>query len=225
MRFMALVDVALFLKSAKTDRAIGRWRADHGERAAFENAYNAFYDPWVAADPRYHYQAKKYAHLMTCLPAGRRFARVLDLGCGLGMLSTQLAAHADQVTGVDIAQAAVDRAAARAGQYANLSFQQADVLDLPASFDGRFDLVVIADTLYYLPPPITPALLEKLAARVAKLLVPGGLCLLANHYFFRIDPASRLSRRIHDTFAGCPHFAVTLQGRRPFYLVTRLVRA
>lgn len=224
MNFRWLTDIPLFLKSAQTDRAIARWRRLGGGRTAFENAYSSFHDPWASADSRYRYQADKYAHLMTCLPVGRRFTRALDLGCGLGMLSLKLAEHADAVVGVDIAQAAVDRAAERAKGRGNLIFQQADVLDLPSSFDGRFDLVVIADTFYYLPPPITPSTLERMAVRVAQLLVPGGICLLADHYFVGIDPASRLSRRIHNAFVQSPHFAATLAHSRPFYLVTMLTR-
>jgi SAM-dependent methyltransferase len=221
---MSPADIALFLKSAKTDSAIGHWRTEFGARAAFENAYGSFEDPWAAADPRYRYQEWKYDRLVDCLPKGRRFARALDLGCGLGLLSTRLASVADQVTGIDIAQAAVDRAAARASAYGNISFVQGDALDIPSSFNGQFDLVAIADVLYYLPPPITPAVLEKMASRIAELLVPGGLCLLANHYFFSMDADSRLSRRIHDAFAWSPYFNVATQSRRPFYLITTLDR-
>ena len=153
-----------------------------------------------------------------------RFARALDLGCGLGLLSTRLADRADQVTGIDIAQAAVDRAAARASAYPNVSFMQGDAADLPSSLDGQFDLVVIADALYYLPPPITSEVLAKVASRIANLLVPGGLCVLANHYFFSLDPDSRLSRRIHDAFKQSPHFRVASESRRPFYIVSMLDR-
>ncbi|HEY0282999.1 MAG TPA: methyltransferase domain-containing protein [Rhizomicrobium sp.] len=224
VRFLAPADIALFLKSAKTDAAIARWRIELGSRAAFENAYGGDGDPWAAASPRYRYQSWKYDRLVALLPKGRRFAHALDLGCGLGLLSTRLAARADQVTGIDIAQAAVDRAAARASAE-NVHFQQGDVTDIPSSLDGLFDLVVIADVLYYLPPPITAEVLGKIAARIAKLLVPGGLCVLVNHYFFSLDPDSRLSRRIHGAFITSPHFRVVSQHRRPFYIVSMLDKA
>jgi len=224
LRFMAPADTALFLKSAKTDDAIKRWRSEVGERAAFENAYTTFDDPWAAASPRYRYQSWKYDRLIECLPKGRRFSHALDLGCGLGLLSARLAPRADRVTGIDIAQAAVDRATARASALKNVRFMQGDAADLPHSLDGQFDLVVVADTFYYLPPPITPATLEKMASRVAELLVPGGLCLLANHYFFSLDADSRLSRRIHDAFKNSSQFRVATESRRPFYIITTLDR-
>jgi len=224
MHLIALSDIGLFLKSAYTDRLIGQWRSNEDARFAFEKAYGELDDPWASADPCYHYQAKKYAHLMECLPVGRRFARALDIGCGLGMLSVHLAERADQVIGIDIAQAAVNLAIGRASAYSNVTFQQANILDLPASIDGRFDLVVIADVLYYLHAPIRTTALKSLSMRIAQLLVPGGVCLLADHYFIAIDPASQLSRRIHNAFVHLPQFLVRLEDRRPFYIVTVLER-
>ena len=224
IHLVALSDLGLFLKSAHTDRLIGQWRNTKDGRFAFEKAYGELEDPWASADPRYRYQANKYAHLMECLPTGRRFACALDIGCGLGTLSIQLAERANQVIGIDIAQAAVDLAIDRASEYCNIMFQQASILELPATFERRFDLVVIADVLYYLPAPIKTSLLNSLATSVAQLLVPGGLCLLADHYFIAIDPASRLSRRIHNAFIHLPQLRVRLEARRPFYVVTLLER-
>ncbi len=220
-RFMTLRDIGLFLKSAKTDSAITRWRTDSGSRAAFEAAYETYGDPWAAADGRYRYQQWKYEHLLEYLPSGRRFTRALDVGCGLGMLTKRLAGSAHEVIGLDIAQAAVDKASAAAAGIGNIRYMQGDALSLPDTL-GRFDLIVIADTLYYLPPPITPAMLKKVAVQISKLLAPGGLCLLANHYFFSWDRDSRLSRRIHNAFAWSPHFEELATSRRPFYLVSIL---
>jgi hypothetical protein len=61
--------------------------------------------------------------------------------------------------------------------------------------------------------------------RIGRLLAPGGLCLLANHYFFAADPESRLSGRIHDAFAWSSSFALVSSHRRPFYLVSLLAPA
>ena len=224
-RFMSPADVPLFLKSAKTDAAIGRWRNELGERAAFEAAYSTFDDPWQAASAKYCYQRWKYDHLIDSLPKGRQFEHALDLGCGLGLLTTKLAGCADRVTGIDIAEKAVKRAAIRSAGFGNIAYEQGDAACLSTALNGRFDLVVIADTLYYLPPPITKAALKQIALRIGELLKPGGICLLANHYFFSVDADSRLSRTIHDAFVWSPAFEVKSQHRRPFYLVTLLDRA
>lgn len=218
--FMGLRDVGLFLRSARTDARIQRLRATLGPAGALEAIYAADPDPWASASPRYRYQRRKYQVLASLLPPGR-FRRALDLGCGLGLLSRHLAARADAVMGVDVAPSAVARARVLHADRPNLRFEAHDLLDLPRSFDGSFDLVAVADVLYYLSP-LDDTLLKSIAARIAGLLTPGGTCLLANHYFFRADPESRRSRRIHDAFARSPRFTVSSEHRRPFYLATLL---
>lgn len=220
--FMAPRDIGLFLRSARTDATIASLRGTLGCEAAFDSVYQDG-DPWASADPRYRYQSRKYDVLMTLLPK-RRFARALDLGAGLGLLSRRLALHADEVVGIDISAHAMQRAALAHRDLPQLSFRQGSVLDLPASLNGCFDLLVIADTLYYLPPPLQDATLKALAQRLALLLQPGGLCLLANHFFSGADADSRLSRRIHQAFAWSPALTLTAEHRRPFYLVSLLER-
>ncbi len=214
-------DIGLFLRSARTDARIAQTRARAGARAAFEDAYSVSADPWASADPRYFYQRWKYEGLMALLPPGRRFARALDIGSGIGALSLALTAVAGQVLGLDIAQAAVDQAAARMVGHPGLRFAQGDVTALDPALDGGFDLIVIADTLYYLDA-VDDQSLKTIAARIARLAAPGGLCLIADHYFFSADRDSRLSRRIHDAFAWSPGFSVVSRHRRPFYLASLL---
>ncbi len=222
LRFMSFRDIGLFRRSARTDAAIAQDRGTVGNRAAFEAAY-AVGDPWASADPSYKYQHRKYQTLIALLP-DRRFHAALDLGCGVGQMSRMLAGRAESVLGLDVAQGAVDFARHGAAGTPGLSFDQADVTDLPASLDGRFDLVVLADTLYYLKP-LDDALLKRLALRVQRLLQPGGICLLANHFFSGADRDSRLSRRIHRAFAWSPGLTVLSEHRRPFYLATLLLRS
>lgn len=215
------IDIGLFARSARTDGAIARLRPSIGQREAFESVYRALGDPWASASRRYLYQRRKYEEILAFLPE-QRFGRVLDLGCGLGLLSTRLAERADSVLGLDIAEAAVEAARLRARHLGNISFHQGDIQELSTTFDGQFDLVVIADTLYYLPPPLHDALLKSIVARVADLLAPGGLCVLANHYFFSGDASSRVSRRIHNAFSWSPRFQVMREDAFPFFLVSVL---
>jgi SAM-dependent methyltransferase len=218
--FMRPRDVALFLRSARTDAALAGLRADLGNRGAFDAIYQSG-DPWASADPRYLYQRRKYDVIAGLLPP-RRFARALDLGSGLGLLSRRLAPHADEVLGIDISAAAVAQARLANADVPGLHFQQGDITDLPADLDGGFDLLVVADTLYYLPPPLNDSALKTAALRLSRLLRPGGICLLANHYFAGLDADSRLSRRIHDAFTWSPGFTLVSEHQRPFYLVTVL---
>ncbi|MDO7841972.1 class I SAM-dependent methyltransferase [Sphingomonas immobilis] len=218
--FIAPRDIGLFLRSARTDTTLADLRTTVGQQAAFDTVY-ASGDPWASSDPRYFYQRRKYEVLAGLVP-DRRFSRALDLGCGHGNLARKLAAKADSVLGVDIAGVAMEQAAITHADVPNLRFEQGDALDLPARYDGQFDLITIADMIYYLPPPIEDAWLKDLATSVARLLSPGGILLLANHYVYARDKDSRMSRRIHDAFSWSPSLRVVSQHRRPFYLVSVL---
>ena len=221
--FMSLRDIGFWLRSARADAALQRYKAGRGAAEAFDLLYRESIDPWGFDLPQYRYQKRKYDTLVTLLP-DRRFGETLDLGCGIGFMTERLAKRSDRVLGLDVSQVAVSAARERfAGQPA-VSFDQADVMNLPTSLDGRFDLVVVADVLYYLQP-MSNGLLKQVASRIAGLLRPGGLCLLANHFFFDVDPDSKLSRRIHQAFAWSPSFNSISEHRRPFYLATLLERA
>jgi SAM-dependent methyltransferase len=211
-------DIGLFLQSARTDAKIARMKRREGTTAAFETAYRESDDPWASASPRYRYQGLKYDRLVALLPR-KRFANALDLGCGLGLLSQKLTERAEQVLGIDIAPAAIEHARRRGAAFDNLAFEPGDILNLPASLDGKFDLVVVADVLYYLSP-LDEGILHAVVRRIADLLTPGGTCLLANHFFFAADPDSKVSRKIHRAFKACPRFAVTSEHRRAFFLAT-----
>jgi SAM-dependent methyltransferase len=132
-------DIGLFWTSARTDAMITRLCRAEGARVAFEAAYERSADPWASAALGYRYQRLKYDKLVALLPRGR-FARVLDLGCGLGLLTQKLAKRSGHVLGLDISTAAVERARVRAAKLDNLQFEQGDITDLPTSLDGRFDL-------------------------------------------------------------------------------------
>jgi SAM-dependent methyltransferase len=220
-RFMSLRDIGLFMRSARTDARIAKLRVESGARAAFEAAYSETADHWASADPRYTYQRWKYQALLATLPPGRRFARAVDIGSGVGEMSLALTAIADEVLGLDIAQSAVDHATLRAAGRPGLRFAQGDVCALDPALDACFDLVVVADMLYYLDDVSDPSL-KAVAARIARLVSPGGLVLVANHYFFSGDRDSRLSRRIQDAFAWSPGLHMVAARRRPFYLTALL---
>jgi len=97
---------------------------------------------------------------------GRRFAHVLDLGCGTGLCGMQLQPLAEQIDGVDVAARMLARAREK-NVYHRL--EQADVVSYLATTGQRHDLVVAADVLTYLGP------LVAVFAGVARVLQPGGL--------------------------------------------------
>lgn len=116
----------------------------------------------VEADPRGH----MLAAFASKLADG---SRVLDLGCGAGIPSTQELARGFRVTGIDISSAQVDLARERVP---DADFIQGDIteLDFPsASFDGVTALYAIS----HVPRDQH----RQLFADVFSWLVPGGLFL------------------------------------------------
>jgi ubiquinone/menaquinone biosynthesis C-methylase UbiE len=85
--------------------------------------------------------------------AGRGPLEALDIGCGTGFLSFELAARGHRVTGVDFAPAMLAEARRKAVQQNSpLRFEQADAEQLP--FPGQsFDLAISRHVLWTLPHP------------------------------------------------------------------------
>lgn len=137
-----------------------------------------------------------YPQLLT-LAGNVRGQRVLDLGCGQGDLSAQLAARGAVVLGVDSSAVSIRRAATRHAESPNLTFAAIEPPDyspvLAAAQTAPFDLAVLAVVLGNVPDePGETALFAALARSVR----PGGRLLLAdNHPCFRRTEFSSVSQR------------------------------
>lgn len=80
----------------------------------------------------------------------KHFTHALDLGCGEGKLTNALSAVADNVVGYDISENALVRARKR---FPGTEFRQGDLLNVirrPEVTSVPFDLIVVAEVLYYL---------------------------------------------------------------------------
>jgi SAM-dependent methyltransferase len=135
---------------------------------------------------------------------------VLDFGCGIGRLAAALAARGASVTGVDLSAEMIVEARRRAGERA--TFLQVGGDGLPELADGRFDLVIAADSFPYLVRAGTPVLRRQLA-EFARLLRPGGDLLVFN-WSYRGDPA-RDVEEAHE-LGGSAGFEVLRAGEHPF---------
>lgn len=140
------------------------------------------------------YERQKYDTVVRSL-AGRRYRRVLEVGCGEGDLSQRLVTVGDDLLGVDISADATARAAARVP---SATFE---IRMLPAEMpSGRFDLIVCTDVLYYWEPTTMRIGLD----RLVDSLEPGGV-LLAYHYrgdFGQVNTADNVHDRIGALVAG-----------------------
>ena len=216
--FMWLSDIRFWIRSARSDAQLQRLLREHDNAQSLDLLYEERKDPWGLDSPHFRYQQIKYATMLSLLPS-RRYKRALDLGCGLGNLTRRLRNHADQVLGIDVSHVAIAQATRETTEQSNLQFQQGDALNLSRDLDNGFDLVVIADTLYYLSP-LSDEVLQTVRERVAQLVVPGGIVFLVNHFVLNLDPGSRWSPKIHRAFRSAPDFTAIHESRRPFYLAS-----
>jgi 2-polyprenyl-3-methyl-5-hydroxy-6-metoxy-1,4-benzoquinol methylase len=220
--FMTIRDIAFWIRSARADSRLNRLRQDCGVAAAFDQLYAGLNDPFGAELPQYRYQQRKYTSLLSMLPR-RPYRNVLDVGCGLGTFTRKLAPFAEHVLGTDLSAEAIVQARRLSADSANVSYSQRDVLD-SSQQEETFDLIVLADTLYYIDP-LTDVRLKSIASNLSRALAPGGLLLLVNHYFFGIDLPSRGTREIHDAFRWAARLEQVAEYRRAFFLATLLQRA
>lgn len=95
-----------------------------------------------------------------------RSKRVLDIACGTGYGSSELAAVARSVTGVDVSEDAVEYARTHYTA-SNLQFQAAPAEDLPFP-DQSFDLIVAFEVIEHLHDP------RALLAQARRLIAPHG---------------------------------------------------
>jgi trans-aconitate methyltransferase len=90
----------------------------------------------------------KYGSDVVSLLAPRAGERILDLGCGTGHLTAQIAESGAQVTGVD---RSADMVAAARAAYPNLKFEIADARNL--AYQEEFDAVFSNATLHWIHEP------------------------------------------------------------------------
>ena len=121
----------------------------------FDALYARDADPWDFGTSEY--ERAKYDATVAALD-GRRYARALEVGCSIGVLSERLAGACDELFAVDAAQAAADAARERLGA---LPHATVECRELPEAFPaGPFELIVCSEVLYYLDEPAFEAMLD-----------------------------------------------------------------
>lgn len=207
-------NVAAFIRGLRSDAFLAQMLRESTPAQAFDALYRRCVDPWGSLVSSH--SQRKYRDLVALL-ASRRFANALEIGCGLGILTRQLTLVAERVRGVDISAVALEAARKLSAEYPSIHYQQADLFALDEQV--RFDLVVLADVLYYILPPFESRLKTALG-RVEQLLAPGGTLLLANRHYSGWDPPSRLTRAIHSAFSKSLQLRRVSETRRYFYLAS-----
>ena len=146
--------------------ASGR-NVDPNELAKFASLAQSWWDPAGPSKPLHELNPLRLRYVDRA--ASLRDARVLDVGCGGGILSEAMARSGARVLGIDLSQAVLDVAELHALE-AKLAveYQAIAAEELAAATPGSFDLVTCMEMLEHVPDPA--AMLSALAT----LAKPGG---------------------------------------------------
>jgi len=141
------------------------------------------------------------------VPAGPLDA--LDIGCGTGFLSLEMAARGHRVTGVDLATSMLVTARRKAREQGRaIRFEEADAESLPFAAHS-FDLAISRHVLWTLPHP------EAAVDEWIRVLRPGGRLVIIDGAQYDADTAPRQTEnaRTSGEYAGITEQLPFFNGR------------
>jgi SAM-dependent methyltransferase len=160
----------------------------------FEAKFQADSDPWNYRQSRFE-ASKRGSLLHACGP--RIYGRGLELACANGETTRLLARKCLRLLAVDGSPSALAAARKRLAGLHNITLAQANLpTEMPR---GPFDLIVISELLYYLPPRD----LDTLLGATLDALAPAGRLVVLHHTVFFDDVAihpARAQGRAKDVF-------------------------
>ena len=132
------------------------------------------------------------ANLLSMLPADLGGRRILDAGCGTGALAIELARRGAEIVAIDLSPTLVAHAEALAGEAGVAAAIRFSAGDMLAPGFGRFDHVVLMDSLIHYEEPDAVASLASLAIRtnvsIAFTFAPRTTMLATMHAAGRLFP-------------------------------------
>jgi 2-polyprenyl-6-hydroxyphenyl methylase/3-demethylubiquinone-9 3-methyltransferase len=140
---------------------------DPAEIAKFEALAERWWDPQGEFRPLHELNPLRLEFVRS--RAALAGARVLDVGCGGGILTEALAAEGATVTGIDLAETPLRIAELHAlERNVTVDYCLESVESHAAAHPGHYDVVTCMELLEHVPQP------QATVARLAELLKPGG---------------------------------------------------
>jgi SAM-dependent methyltransferase len=148
-----------------------------------ERARTFFDDVWKQGDPwefgSSEFERERYRRLIEVL-ADRHYDRVLEIGCGAGIFTRQLATLAGTVVAIDVSEKAIDAAKEHPVAAREIDFRVANIMEYDVLGEAPWDLVVMSETIYYLGWLYPFFDIAWLAHQLCAATAPEGRLLLAN---------------------------------------------
>ena len=146
--------------------------ADPREIAKFNEQAHRWWDPDGPSRALHELNPQRVAFVRERMPL--KGARVLDLGCGGGILTEALAAEGADVLGIDAAGEQIEIAKLHALESGSKAqYRHVDAEQLAAEMPGHFDAICCMEMLEHVEQP------ERILAACATLLKPGGQLFLS----------------------------------------------
>ncbi len=146
---------------------VAQHNVDDAEISRFEALASRWWDP--AGDFRPLHQINPLRLDYIRQRAALKDSRVLDIGCGGGILAESMAVNGARVTGIDMAERTL--AVARLHQAesgTNVDYQKSTAESFASEHANDFDVVTCLEMLEHVPEPM------KVVASCAELVRPGG---------------------------------------------------
>lgn len=141
--------------------------SDPAELQKFSDLAHRWWDPTSEFKPLHEINPLRLRWIdRSAALAGKR---VLDIGCGGGILSESMAALGANVTGIDLSEKALGVARLHLFESGNkVDYQHTSAEAFAAEHPGAFDVVTCMEMLEHVPDPASTV------AACAKLVKPGG---------------------------------------------------
>jgi len=141
--------------------------ADRAELARFDALAAQFWDSQGDFRPLHLLNPVRAQFIAARASLGGR--RVVDVGCGGGLLSESLARAGAQVTGIDLAPGMVEVARLHAAEGGlAIDYRVASAEELAQAVPGQFDVVTCMEMLEHVPDP------QRMMRTLGALVRPGG---------------------------------------------------
>jgi SAM-dependent methyltransferase len=110
----------------------------------------------------------------------RRYARALEIGCGAGAFTRQLAPLCDSLVALDVSPVAVERARAALAEVPGTEVHAGDIMEWDLRDEPPWDLIVVGETIYYVGWLHSFFEIGWLAGELHLATAPSGRLLLSN---------------------------------------------
>jgi 2-polyprenyl-6-hydroxyphenyl methylase/3-demethylubiquinone-9 3-methyltransferase len=141
--------------------------ADPAELEKFSRLAHRWWDPQGEFRPLHDINPLRLEWIAAHAPLSG--ARVLDVGCGGGILAEAMARKGAAVTGIDLSEKALKVAQLHLHESRlEIAYEAVSADDLAARATARFDVVTCMELLEHVPDP------DAMVAACAKLARPGG---------------------------------------------------